>query len=128
MTNELKIFVRAVQLKNISAAARSLHLSPAAASHRILQLENRIGARLLNRTTRNLQPTEEGQLFYEHALDVLSAIERAESSIASIGGSPVGALRVTAPWGSAAEFWHRCWSIFDGIFPKSSSACASRII
>lgn len=99
MTNELKIFVRAVQLKNISAAARSLHLSPAAASHRILQLENRIGARLLNRTTRNLRPTEEGQVFYEHALDVLSAIERAEGSLSAVGGTPVGALRITAPLG-----------------------------
>jgi DNA-binding transcriptional LysR family regulator len=118
MTNELKIFVRAVQLKNISAAARSLHLSPAAASHRILQLENRIGARLLNRTTRNLQPTEEGQLFYEHALDVLSAIERAESSIASIGGSPVGALRVTAPLGFGRRILAPLLVDFRRNFPK----------
>ncbi len=95
--NELQVFVRVVELRNISAAARSLHVSPAAASHRILQLENRLGARLLNRTTRNLQPTEEGYVFYEHALEVLNAIERAESSIVSVGGAPTGALRVTAP-------------------------------
>ncbi|EHJ60222.1 carbonate dehydratase [Novosphingobium pentaromativorans US6-1] len=91
--------MRAVQMKNISAAARSLHLTPAAASHRIMQLENRIGARLLNRTTRALHPTEEGLVFYEHALEVLEAIERAESSIATAGGEPIGALRVTAPIG-----------------------------
>lgn len=97
MLNELQIFVRVVELRNISAAARSLRLSPAAASHRILQLENKLGARLLNRTTRNLQPTEEGYIFYEHALDVLSAIERAESSIAAVGGTPSGSLRITAP-------------------------------
>jgi DNA-binding transcriptional LysR family regulator len=95
--NELQIFVRVVELRNISAAARSLRLSPAAASHRILQLENKLGVRLLNRTTRNLQPTEEGYIFYEHALDVLSAIERAESSVAAVGGTPSGSLRITAP-------------------------------
>ncbi|MET0363792.1 MAG: LysR family transcriptional regulator [Sphingobium sp.] len=118
MTNELKIFVRAVQFKNISAAARSLHLSPAAASHRILQLENRIGARLLNRTTRNLQPTEEGQVFYEHALEVLSAIERAESSVASVGGTPVGALRITAPLGFGRRILAPLVADFRKRYPK----------
>jgi DNA-binding transcriptional LysR family regulator len=118
MTNELKIFVRAVQLKNISAAARSLHLSPAAASHRILQLENRMGARLLNRTTRNLQPTEEGQVFYEHALDVLSAIERAESSMASVGRTPVGALRITAPLGFGRRVLAPLVADFRKQYPK----------
>ncbi len=97
MLNELQVFVRVVELRNISAAARSLRLSPAAASHRILQLENRLGARLLNRNTRSLQPTEEGYVFYEHALEVLSAMERAESSIVSVGGAPTGTIRVTAP-------------------------------
>lgn len=97
MLNELQVFVRVVELRNISSAARSLRLSPATASHRILQLENRLGTRLLNRNTRNLQPTEEGYVFYEHALEVLSAIERAESSIVSVGGAPTGSLRITAP-------------------------------
>jgi DNA-binding transcriptional LysR family regulator len=99
MIDELKIFMRAVDLHSISAAARSMRLSPAAASHRILQLENRIGARLLNRTTRSLQPTEEGLIFYEHAVEVLAAVDRAESRMASTRGTPTGALRVTAPLG-----------------------------
>ena len=118
MTNELIVFVRAVQLRNISAAARSLRLSPAAASHRILQLENRMGARLLNRTTRNLQPTEEGQLFYEHALEVLAAVERAESSIASASNTPSGALRVTAPLHFGRTVLVPLVTQFNALFPK----------
>jgi DNA-binding transcriptional LysR family regulator len=97
--NELKVFVRAVELKSISAAARNLRLSAAAASHRILQLEEQVGVRLLNRTTRSLQPTEAGCIFYEHALNVLEAVERAESSMAMASGVPTGALRIAAPLG-----------------------------
>ena len=118
MTNELIVFVRAVQLRNISAAARSLRLSPGAASHRILQLENRIGARLLNRTTRNLQPTEEGALFYEHALEVLTAIERAESSVASASNTPFGALRITAPLTFGRRVLAPLISEFHEAFPR----------
>ena len=118
MMNELKVFVRVVELRNISAAARSLNLSPAAASHRILQLEARIGARLLNRTTRNLQPTEEGYIFYEHALDVLSAVERAESSIASVGGMPSGSLRMTAPVGFGRRILAPLVAEFNELYPR----------
>ncbi|WP_093453562.1 LysR family transcriptional regulator [Sphingomonas sp. YR710] len=118
MLTELTVFVRVVELRNISAAARSLRLSPAAASHRIQQLETRIGARLLNRTTRNLQPTEEGYIFYEHALDVLSAVERAESSIASVGGTPSGALRITAPLGFGRRVLAPLVAEYNELYPR----------
>lgn len=118
MLTELTVFVRVVELRNISAAARSLRLSPAAASHRIQQLETRIGARLLNRTTRNLQPTEEGYIFYEHALDVLSAVERAESSIASVGGAPSGALRITAPLGFGRRVLAPLVAEYNELYPR----------
>ena len=97
MLNEIHVFVRAVELKSISAAARNLRLSAAAASHRIQQLEEQVGARLLNRTTRSLQPTEAGRIFYQHALEVLAAVEHAKSSMAVASGTPTGQLRVAAP-------------------------------
>lgn len=118
MIEELKVFMRAVELRSISAAARSLRLSPAAASHRILQLEARFGARLLNRTTRSLQPTEEGQIFYEHAMQVLQAVERAESSMASASGHPSGALRVTAPLGFGRRVLAPMVAAFSEQYPK----------
>ncbi|MEI9892164.1 MAG: LysR family transcriptional regulator [Caulobacteraceae bacterium] len=118
MLNELKVFVRAVELKSISAAARNLRLSAAAASHRILQLEEQVGVRLLNRTTRSLQPTEAGCIFYEHALNVLEAVERAESSMAMASGVPTGSLRVAAPLGFGRRILAPLVSEFHSLHPK----------
>ena len=114
----MKVFVRAVELKSISAAARSLRLSAAAASHRILQLEEQVGVRLLNRTTRSLQPTEAGCIFYEHALNVLEAVERAESSMATASGVPTGQLRVAAPLGFGRRILAGLVSEFHAQHPK----------
>jgi DNA-binding transcriptional LysR family regulator len=116
--NELKVFVRAVELKSISAAARNLRLSAAAASHRILQLEEQVGVRLLNRTTRSLQPTEAGCIFYEHALNVLEAVERAESSMAMASGVPTGSLRIAAPLGFGRRILAPLVSEFHALHPK----------
>jgi len=116
--NELKVFVRAVELKSISAAARNLRLSAAAASHRILQLEEQVGVRLLNRTTRSLQPTEAGCIFYEHALNVLEAVERAESSMAMASGVPTGSLRVAAPLGFGRRILAPLIQEFHELHPK----------
>jgi DNA-binding transcriptional LysR family regulator len=116
--NEMKVFVRAVELKSISAAARNLRLSAAAASHRILQLEEHVGVRLLNRTTRSLQPTEAGCIFYEHALSVLEAVERAESSMAMASGVPTGQLRVAAPLGFGRRILAPLVSEFHALHPK----------
>jgi len=118
MLNELSVFVKAVELKSISAAGRSLRLSAAAASHRILQLEEQMGVRLLNRTTRSLQPTEAGLIFYEHALDVLEAVERAENSMATASGAPSGTLRVTAPLGFGRRFLAPLVAEFQGLYPR----------
>ena len=118
MLNEMKVFVRAVELKSISAAARNLRLSAAAASHRILQLEEQVGVRLLNRTTRSLQPTEAGCIFYEHALNVLEAVERAESSMAMASGVPTGQLRVAAPLGFGRRILAPLVSEFHALHPK----------
>ena len=118
MLNELKVFVRAVELKSISAAARNLRLSAAAASHRILQLEEQVGVRLLNRTTRSLQPTEAGCIFYEHALNVLEAVERAESSMAMASGVPTGSLRIAAPLGFGRRILAPLVSEFHALHPK----------
>jgi DNA-binding transcriptional LysR family regulator len=82
MLNGMVVFVRTVELKSISAAARELNLSPAGASSRIMQLEREFGVKLLNRTTRTLGLTEAGFLFYRHAREVLAAVEKAKQSLA----------------------------------------------
>jgi DNA-binding transcriptional LysR family regulator len=68
-------------------------------SHRLQQLEAHLGVRLLNRTTRQVQPTEHGLVFYNACQEVLSALEHAESLVADVGGTPQGNLRITAPLG-----------------------------
>ncbi|UEM05802.1 LysR family transcriptional regulator [Skermanella rosea] len=99
LLENMRTFVRVVDMGNLSAAGRSLRMSPAVVSHRIQQLEQHLGVRLLNRTTRQLQPTEHGHIFYRDCLEVLDAVERAETNLASATGVPSGSLRVTAPLG-----------------------------
>ncbi|WP_029010255.1 LysR family transcriptional regulator [Azospirillum halopraeferens] len=99
LLENMRIFVRVVELGSLSAAGRSLRLSPAVVSHRIQQLEEHLGTRLLNRTTRQVRATEAGTVFHEHCLEVLDAVERAQSSVAGEAGVPAGNLRVTAPLG-----------------------------
>ncbi|MFN6955034.1 MAG: LysR family transcriptional regulator [Acetobacteraceae bacterium] len=95
---DLRLFARAAQLGSLSAAARALGLTPAAASRRLRDLEGRIGTRLMARTTRRLRLTPEGEVFLPGAERVLAAAAEAE---ASLGGAPdralSGTLRLTAP-------------------------------
>src|SRR5687768_7868187 len=99
LLENIQVFVRVVELGSLSAAGRHLRLSPAMVSHRLQQLEHHLGVRLLNRTTRQVQPTEQGAAFYEACQDVLVAVAHAESVVADAGGTPQGNLRVTAPLG-----------------------------
>ena len=69
----IAVFVRVVELGNLSAAGRDMRISPAVASNRIKELEKHLGVRLFNRTTRQLMPTEHGTVFYNGAKQVLDA-------------------------------------------------------
>lgn len=95
----IEVFIRSVDHGSFSAAGRSLRLSAALVSHRIQVLERHLGCRLFNRTTRRMQLTEQGRVFYERCLEIREAVERAEASIADTGGTPRGTLKVTAPLG-----------------------------
>ncbi len=83
----------------MSAAGRDLRISPAVTSSRISQLENHLGVRLFQRTTRNLNATEQGETFYRGACEVLEAVETAEAQVTEITDSPRGSLYVAAPLG-----------------------------
>lgn len=97
----MEVFVRVVDLGGFSAAARSLRMTPSAVSKLIARLEARLGARLVNRSTRKLQLTPEGSAFYDRALRVLADLEEAERSAAA-GAAPRGRLRVNTnvPFGT----------------------------
>jgi DNA-binding transcriptional LysR family regulator len=93
------VFIRAVELGSFSAAGRSARMSPAVVSYRIQSLEQHLGCRLFNRSTRKLSLTEQGRAYYESSLEVRDAVERAETRVANGGAAPQGSLKVTAPLG-----------------------------
>jgi DNA-binding transcriptional LysR family regulator len=93
---DLKIFARVVEVGSLSAAGRELNFSPTVVSKRITRLEEELGTRLIQRSTRQLTLTEVGEGFYSRTLLVLEALEEAER-FASGKGAPRGLLRVSAP-------------------------------
>lgn len=94
-SGELEVFVRVIETGGFSAAARSLDMTPSAVSKLVARLEQRLGTRLLQRSTRQLQLTPEGCAFYERGLRVLADLEEAEHC-ASAHAEPRGRLRVNA--------------------------------
>jgi DNA-binding transcriptional LysR family regulator len=90
----LMVFVKAVELGGFSAAGRALNLTPSAVSKTISRLEDRLGVRLLNRTTRSLVPTPEGATYVERSRRILADIEEAEQEITRFRSAPRGLLRL----------------------------------
>ena len=115
--DSIRVFVRTVELGSITAAGRDQRLTPAVASNRIKELENRLGIRLFNRTTRKIAPTEIGRLFYEHARRVIDALDEAEAVVAGASQQPRGSIRVTAPLGLARRVIAPLVPEFNKIYP-----------
>jgi len=95
--SDLEIFARVARTANMSAAGREMGLSPAVVSKRISLLEERLGARLFQRTTRHLTLTETGEGYFKRVVDILSLIEEAEDFVSRRNTRPRGVLKVTAP-------------------------------
>ncbi|HBM58233.1 MAG TPA: LysR family transcriptional regulator, partial [Citreicella sp.] len=81
-----------MELGSITSGGRDLRLTPAVASKRLKELEKHLGVRLFNRTTRSINPTEAGRVFYDEARAVLLALENAEARVASFSQVPRGAI------------------------------------
>ncbi len=95
--SDLDIFARVARTGNMSAAGREMGLSPAVISKRISVLEERLGARLFQRTTRQLTLTETGEGYFKRVVDILSLIEEAEDFVSRRNTKPRGLLKMTAP-------------------------------
>ena len=94
---DMLAFVRVVESKTFTAAADRLGWSKSVVSRRISELEDRLGVRLLNRSTRRLSLTEPGQAYYERCSRILSEIDETEESITRLNVEPRGLLRLNAP-------------------------------
>ena len=103
-TAELLAFTRTVEARALSRAAAELRVPRATVGHRLARLEQRLGVRLLRRSTRSLALTEAGEAFYRHARGVLDALARAEESVRSADSVIRGDLRVSVPPGLGDSF------------------------
>lgn len=94
-SGEMEVFAAVVERGGFSAAAKAFQMSPSAVSKLVLRLETRLGARLINRSTRKLQLTAEGQAFHQRCVTILGDIAEAECEAAA-GRAPRGRVRVNA--------------------------------
>ncbi len=95
--NELVVFVRVVQAGSIRGAAEALGMPKSTVSRKLIELEERLESRLLQRTTRKLGLTDIGRIYYDHGVRIVAEIENAERAVRSQHEAPRGLLRVTAP-------------------------------
>lgn len=95
--NQMVVFERVVREGSFTAAARALGQPKSTVSKRVAELEARLGARLLHRSTRRLRTTEEGAAYYEHCRRIVRDAELADGALADRDGAPRGLVRITGP-------------------------------
>ena len=95
--SDFDIFARVARTGNMSAAGRDMGLSPAVVSKRVSLLEERLGARLFQRTTRQLTLTETGEGYFKRVVDILSLVAEADDFVSRRNTKARGVLKVTAP-------------------------------
>lgn len=93
----IKVFLEVVESGSFVAAAERLDVSTAAVSKHVTHLEDRLGARLLNRNSRSLSPTEPGRIYFERCRAILHDLGETELELGSLGTTARGTLRVTCP-------------------------------
>lgn len=96
-TQNLEVFLTAARTGSLSGAARRLKLTPMAATRRLAALEEELGVRLLNRTSRSLSLTPEGEAFQQFAVEIVDTQEAAREMLSPSGSGAKGLLRMTAP-------------------------------
>lgn len=101
----MRVFCLVAELKSFATAAQRLRISPAMASKHVMQLEKRLGTRLLNRTSRRVSLSESGALYFEQARQMLDSLDEVEAAVSNATVVPRGTLRLTAPvWMANAMF------------------------
>ena len=95
--HSMRVFSRVIEQGSFASAARELNLSPAVVTRLVADLEEHLGARLINRTTRRLALTDTGELYLERVRQILTEVEEAEALASAATSEPRGHLRVLAP-------------------------------
>ena len=103
--SDVMVFVEVVRSRGFTAAARELGLPPSAVSKRVKRLEEALGSKLLNRTTRRVGLTAAGRVYYDRIARVPRLLQEAEQAVLAIHATPKGTLRVAAPPEDGGVIW-----------------------
>ena len=115
---EMQSFVAIVDAGSFVRAADALETSKAAVSRHLAELEHRLGVRLLNRTTRKLSLTDDGQSFYHRCTEIIAAVNNAECELSSRSTQASGLLRISVPVTFGIRYLAPLWGVFLGLHPK----------
>ena len=115
---EMQTFNAVVDAGSFVKAAEALNMSKAAVSRYLVDMEARLGVRLLHRTTRRLSLTDEGQVFYGRSKELLAELAEAEEEISSRSHAASGLLRINAPFTFGVLHLAPLWGAFRSLHPK----------
>jgi DNA-binding transcriptional LysR family regulator len=111
-------FVAVVQNKSFAVAAERLNVSPSIVSKQVAALEELLGIRLLNRTTRRVEITDTGQHYYESCVKVLTELESADESVRDLQRNPSGTITLRAPHSIAVLYLRQMIAEFSAEYPE----------
>ena len=114
----MNAFAKVVASGSYAEAARRLGLTRSAVSKAVMELEQLLGARLLDRTTRRLSPTEAGRAYFERCTDILAAVEETELQVSRLHEEPPGLLRVNAPMSFGTLYLGDAIAEFMAAYPE----------
>src|SRR5271167_636832 len=112
----MNAFVKVVALGSYAEAGRALGLTRSAVSKAVMELEQLLGARLLDRTTRRVGPTEAGLAYYERCADILARVEETEMQVSRLHDEPKGVLKVNAPMSFGAQYLGPAVAAFMSVY------------
>jgi DNA-binding transcriptional LysR family regulator len=115
---EMRVFAGVVDAGSFVGAADALGMSKAAVSRHVSDLEQRLGVRLMQRTTRKLSLTQEGEVFLARCRDILASIEESEAELSTRAASASGLLKVSVPVSFATKHLAPLWSDFLAAHPR----------
>jgi DNA-binding transcriptional LysR family regulator len=117
--SSIKVFRQVVESGSFVAAAERVDLSTAMVSKHVMNIEKRLGVRLLNRNSRTLSLTEPGRLYYERCKTILDDLEATELELGTLSTVPRGTLRITAPsWVGGSRRFAMCLAEYRRRYPE----------
>lgn len=123
--DSLKLYCKIVELGSFTQAAGVLQIPRATATYAMQQLEQRLNSRLLERTTRQVKPTLDGQAFYQRCIRILSELDDAEASLNTVAANPAGLLRLGLHGVHAAQIIIPALPQFRALYPQLDIAIST---